>query len=185
MNHKGTVRIETERLLLRQFVEKDVLSSYNNWTSDEKVTEFLRWKTHISADATKNVLKEWINSYSDKDFYQWAIVLKDINEVIGTISVVDKNEQLDILHIGYCIGSKWWNQGITSEAFTAIISFLFEEVKANRIESQHDPNNYNSGNVMKKCGLKYEGTKRQSDFNNQGIVDAVMYSILASDYYSI
>ena len=116
------------------------------------------------------------------DFYQWAIVLKEINEPIGTISVVGKNDDLNILHIGYCIGSKWWHQGITSEAFSSIIPYLFDEVGANRIESQHDPNNPHSGNVMKKCGLVYEGTLRQADFSNKGIVDACMYSLLREEW---
>lgn len=184
MNHMGTVEIETERLLLRKFIESDDLAVYNNWTSDEKVTEFLRWPTHNSIDITKNILIEWINNYEKKDFYQWAIVLKEYgNEPIGTISIVDKNEKLDIVHIGYCIGSKWWNKGITSEAFLGIIPFLFNEVKVNRIESQHDPNNPNSGKVMIKCGLTYEGTLRKADFSNKGIVDASIYSLLASEYY--
>ena len=35
---------------------------------------------------------------------------------------------------------------------------------------------------MRKCGLKYEGTMRQADFNNQGIVDACMYSLLREEW---
>ncbi|HZK29301.1 MAG TPA: GNAT family protein, partial [Clostridia bacterium] len=100
------------------------------------------------------------------------------------VSVVDKNEKLNSVHIGYCIGSKWWNQGITSEAFSGIIPFFFDQVKVNRIESQHDPNNPNSGAVMMKCGLKYEGTLRQADFSNKGIVDASIYSLLAHEYHA-
>jgi ribosomal-protein-alanine N-acetyltransferase len=181
----GTVKIETKRLLLRQFSERDALAAFNNWASDEKVTEFLRWPAHKSIEITERILKEWISLYKNTDFYQWAIVLKENgDEPIGTISVVDKNERLNIVHIGYCIGSKWWNQGITSEAFSGIIPFLFDEVKVNRIESQHDPNNPNSGKVMVKCGLRYEGTLRQADFSNKGIVDASMYSLLASEYYA-
>ncbi len=184
MNHMGTKEIETKRLLLRKFTKNDAFAAFNNWTSDEKVTEFLRWPTHNFIDITKNVMEDWIKAYEKKDFYQWAIVLKEINEPIGTISIVDKNEMLNIVHIGYCIGSKWWNQGITSEAFSGIIPFLFNDVKVNRIESQHDPNNPNSGKVMAKCGLKYEGTLRQADVSNKGIVDASMYSLLASEYYA-
>ena len=184
MNHMGTVEIETKRLILRQFKEGDSIAAFRNWTSDEKVIEYLRWPTHKSIEVTENILKEWINSYSNKDFYQWGIVLKECDdEPIGTISVVDKNEKSNIVHIGYCIGSKWWNQGIASEAFSGIIPFLFDEVKANRIESQHDPNNPNSGKVMQKCGFKYEGTLRQADFSNKGIVDASMYSLLSEEYY--
>ena len=39
-----------------------------------------------------------------------------------------------------------------------------------------------SGNVMKKCGLVYEGTLRQADYSNKGIVDACIYSILKDDW---
>lgn len=185
MEHKGTVTIDTERLLLRQFKESDVLAAYNNWMSDDKVTEYLRWPTHGSIDVSDKVIKSWIDLYKNKDFYQWAIVLKEMgDEPIGTISVVDMNDRLDIVHIGYCIGSRWWNKGIVTEAFQGIIPFLFDEVKANRIESQHDPNNIGSGKVMLKCGLKYEGTLRQADFSNKGIVDAAVYGLLASEYYS-
>jgi len=182
MNHKGTKTLETERLILRRFSESDYDAAFRNWTSDSLVTEFLRWPTHGDISVTKKVLLEWIEEYAYDIFYQWAIVLKDINEPIGTISVVDQNDELGILHIGYCIGSKWWHQGITSEAFASVINYLFREVGANRIESQHDPNNPHSGNVMKKCGLKYEGTLRQADFSNKGIVDASIYSILKSEW---
>lgn len=184
MLHKGTKTIETNRLILRKFKKTDVQAVYDHWTSDDKVTEFLRWPTHQSVEITQRVLKSWIDLYQDNNFYQWAIVLKEIDEPIGTISVVEQNEELDMVHIGYCLGSQWWNKGIISEAFLAIIPFLFDEVKVNRIESQHDPKNIGSGKVMLKCGLTYEGTLRQADINNRGIVDASMYSLLASDYYS-
>lgn len=185
MQHKGTLLIETDRLILRKFRIDDSEAAFENWTSDEKVTEFLRWPTHKNIETTRSIIKMWVDGYTKDDFYQWAIVLKNSeNNPIGTIGVVEQDENLNILHIGYCIGSRWWNQGITSEAFNAIIPFLFKEVKANRIESQHDPLNPNSGKVMKKCGLKYEGTLREADISNKGIVDAAMYSILASEYFA-
>lgn len=182
MEHKGTKALETERLLLRQFNENDADAMFRNCESDDRVTEFLRWKTVTDISAVEQILCDWIQGYNNSDFYQWAIVLKEIEEPIGTISVVGKNDNLDIVHIGYCIGSKWWNLGITTEAFKAIIPFFFEEVGVNRIEAQHDPNNPNSGKVMRKCGLKYEGTLRQADWNNKGIVDACMYSLLKSEW---
>ena len=183
MLHQGTVFLETPRLILRPFTMEDLEPVHRNWETDEKVTEFLRWSNAHSIDDTEAVLRSWVDSYPDKSFYQWAIVPKELNEPIGTISAVGMNERISMVHIGYCIGSRWWHMGYTSEAFSAIISFFFEEVKVNRIESQHDPNNPNSGKVMLKCGLTYEGTLRQADWSNKGIVDACMYSFLASDYF--
>ena len=61
------------------------------------------------------------------------------------------------------------------------MDFLFDTVDANRIEAKHDPRNPNSGKVMKKCGMKYEGTLRGADRNNQGICDVCYYGLLKSD----
>ena len=36
---------------------------------------------------------------------------------------------------------------------------------------------------MQKAGLRYEGTSREADKNNQGICDAARYAILADDYF--
>lgn len=183
MEHRGTVCIETERLILRPITMDDVEPAFLNWESDDRVTEFLRWPTARDISQVERVTQEWVNGYADPTFYQWVIVPKALNEPIGTISVVDQDERTGKVHIGYCIGSRWWRMGYTSEAFAAIIPFFFEQVKAQRIEAQHDPNNPRSGAVMRKCGLQYEGTLRKADWSNKGIVDACMYAILAEDYF--
>ena len=184
MKHLGTVELETERLILRRIKSSDAKPMFDNWASDDEVTKYLTWPTHSSVDVSKDVVSEWIQNYSDNKFYQWAIVLKDNgNEPIGSISVVHMDDDIDMVHIGYCIGRKWWHQGVTSEAFKEVIRFLIEEVGAKRIESRHDSNNPNSGKVMLKCGLQYEGTLRNADRNNQGICNSVMYGLLAEDYY--
>ncbi len=69
MNHLGTVKIETERLILRKFTEDDVQAAFTNWTSNEKVTEFLRWPTHSSVEVTRDILNVWMKSYVNKNFY--------------------------------------------------------------------------------------------------------------------
>lgn len=184
MKHKGTITIETDRLILRKFTVGDVDAAFRNWTSDENVTEFLRWPTHANIAITERVLNSWIAGYERVNFYQWAIMLKVSDEPIGTISAVDIDEQTEKVHIGYCIGSQWWHCGYTSEALSAIIPFFFEQVGVKRLESQHDPGNPNSGSVMKKCGMIYEGTLRKADWNNRGIVEACIYSMLASEYFS-
>lgn len=182
MKHQGTETIETERLILRAFRPSDAESAYRNWLSDPEVTKFLRWQTHTDISVSERLIGEWSEKSADPAFYQWAIELKPLGEPIGTISVVDRNEDLDVVQIGYCIGSRFWRQGFTTEAFRAIIPFLFNEVGVNRIESQHDPDNPNSGAVMRKCGMTYEGTLRQADKSNRGVVDACVYSLLRSEW---
>lgn len=181
MNHCGTRRLETERLILRRFTTEDAPAMYKNWASDPEVTKFLMWPTHSDVEVSKTILNDWVNSYSDEKYYQWAIVPKECGEPIGSMAVVRMDEAVSMVHIGYGIGRAWWHRGITSEALKAVMDFLFDEVGVNRIESRHDPRNPNSGAVMRKCGMKYEGTLRSADWNNQGICDANYYALLRSE----
>lgn len=158
MKHQGTKRLETDRLILRKFIIDDAAAMYNNWTSDPDVTKYLMWPYHKTIEISKAVLTDWINQYS-------------------------KEDSIEMVRIGYRIGKKWWKQGITSEALTAIVKFFFEEVGINRIETRHDSKNPNSGKVMMKCGLKYE--HREADWNNQGRCDSAMYALLAKDYNAV
>lgn len=183
MKHCGTQTIETDRLILRKFEKEDAAAMYKNWASDPEVTKFLTWPAHTSIEVSKWVTNDWVNSYKDDNYYQWAITVKENGkEPIGSISVVHMKEEISMMHIGYCIGQAWWHKGVTSEALKAVMDFLFKEVEVNRIEARHDPRNPNSGNVMKKCGMKYEGTMRAADFNNQGICDACYYAILKEEW---
>lgn len=183
MQHKGTIKIETERLILRALESEDAENMFQNWSNDPKVTKFLTWPANKEIKMAEDILNIWKSQYEKSDFYQWGIVPKKFGQVIGTISVVELDERLKKVQIGYCIGQKWWNQGYTSEAFAAIISFLFEEVGVNRIEAMYDLRNPGSGKVMEKCGLQYEGTLRQAGWSNSGIGDMAMHSILASEYF--
>ena len=181
MNHVGTVELKTTRLILRRFVVEDAEMMYRNWASDPEVTKFMTWPAHGSVDISRMVLGSWVQEYDRNDFYQWVIEFE--GEPIGSISVIHTAEDTESCEIGYCIGRNWWHQGITSEALGAVIKFLFDVVGMNRIQARHDVNNPNSGGVMRKCGMVYEGTTRQSDRNNQGICDSCIYGILRSDYY--
>lgn len=178
MKNLGTVRIETERLILRQFNINDAEDMYNNWASDDRVTKFLTWPTHSNVDVSRQVVKLWMSDYSNEKSYQWCIELKEINQAIGSIGVVHMSEEISSVEIGYCIGYNFWNKGITSEALKAIIKFFFNDVQVNRIESRHDVKNPNSGKVMTKCGLIHEGTRIQADKNNSGICDVALYGLI-------
>ncbi|MCR5653562.1 MAG: GNAT family N-acetyltransferase [Ruminococcus sp.] len=181
MNKLGTKTLETERLILRKFDTNDAQPMFRNWASNPNVTKYLTWQPYDNVDGVREYIEFVINQY-DGAHFDWMIELKEINEPIGTIGVVKYDDSINSAHIGYCLSENYWHKGIMTEAFKRVIKFLFEEVGVNRIESTHDTNNPNSGMVMKKCGLQYEGTHRQAGFNNQGVIDTAFYAILKEDY---
>lgn len=183
MEHKGTISLETSRLLLRPFQIEDADAMFRNWAQNDAVTKFLTWPTHKDRSVTEAVLASWVGQYANPDFYQWAIVLKDRSpEPIGSIAVVNAiDEKIQSAEIGYCIGQNWWHQGIASEALGCVMAYLFDRVGVNKIVACHDVNNPNSGLVMQKCGMRYEGTLRQEGWNNQGLCDIARYGLLKNE----
>ena len=182
MKHCGTQTLETERLILRRFTVRDADAMYTNWAADPEVTRYLTWPAHAGVETSRAVLADWTAAYAQKSFYQWAIVLKDsADEPVGSIGAVDVSDDIAAVQIGYCLGRRWWHQGIMSEALGAVMDFFFDAVGCNRIACRHDPRNPHSGMVMQKCGMKYEGTQRSADRNNQGICDTSWYALLRAE----
>ena len=182
MEHKGTARLETERLILRPFREEDGDAMFRNWTHDPEVTRYLTWRPHPDADASRSIAALWEQGSQKPDFYQWAIVPKELDEPIGSISVVRINEAYANAEIGYCIGRPWWGRGLTAEALRAVIVFLIREVGFRRVSALHDVNNPHSGRVMQKAGMRREGVLRASGANNDSpCCDLALYSILADE----
>lgn len=182
LNHVGTQNIETERLLLRKFKIEDAKQMFDNWAKDPENVKYLSWKAHESIADTYRVLNNWIDEYQCDNSYRWCITLKDTNEVIGSIDVIEMKEIRSTCEIGYVVSKKYWNRGIMTEALRAIIKYLFDKVNFNRIQLRHMVDNPASGKVMMKCGMKYEGTLRQYDLKNTGeLCDAAIYSILKGE----
>lgn len=186
LTHKGTVRLETDRLVLRRFVMEDMEEAYCNCWSDHDVW---KWTNYAPMECIGDVMTKahmfteaWLGAYERPDRYSWAIELKETGEVIGRFFGMHPDDRLSQIELAYELGRKWWNRGLMTEAVAAVIHYLFTEVGVNRIHAYHAHANPASGRVMQKCGMKYEGTLRQGCICNAGIFDKVCYSILAEEY---
>ena len=51
----------------------------------------------------------FVQGYEKESYYQWMIVLKELDEPIGSISVVRQNDRVEKAEIGSCIVSQWWH----------------------------------------------------------------------------
>lgn len=181
LQHKGTITFETERLILRRFTMDDAEAMFNNWANDEGVARYMRWDAHKCVEETRKVLQKRIEKYQSTSTYHWAIVLKDADMPIGNIVLMCSNEHDMCGEVAYCLGKRYWGQGIVSEALKTVLEFGLTQVNFNRIEAYHSINNIASGKVMKNAGMKYEGRMRQKYLSHVGFEDCDMYAILRED----
>jgi ribosomal-protein-alanine N-acetyltransferase len=176
LKHQGTISISTERLILRKFSTSDASDMYTNWASDKDVAKYTLWRANESVNETRSFLEDWQLRYENKQYYRWAIVLKENMQVIGSISISGINNYLKCCDIGYTLSKKYWNIGIATEAAKCVIDFLVNSVGMHKIYAYHDIENYASGRVMQKCGMKYIKRKKKVFLNvNKTVIDCDYY----------
>jgi [ribosomal protein S5]-alanine N-acetyltransferase len=121
--------------------------------------------------------EEWIASHAVK-FDEGTINLAiDDGELCGAIGLVVDREH-DRAEIGYWLGVPYWGRGYATEAVVEVIRYGFEELHLNRIFAAHFTRNPASGVVLRKAGMKFEGTLRQNYKKWGEYLDSEMYSIL-------
>ena len=87
--------------------------------------------------------------------------------------------------IGYAIGRKYWGQGITAEACSALVDWAFEEYDLARICARAELENRQSLRVMEKLGMQREGITRSSgpsDRDPNTRANMVTYAILRDEW---
>jgi ribosomal-protein-alanine N-acetyltransferase len=181
MNHQGTVKIETERLILRPLQFSDADAMFIGWATDPDVTRYISWKPHVSVDETKRIISFWMSNYPDPKFYLWGIQLKS-GRLIGTISIHSIQDNFERGEMGYALAKPYWNKGYVTEAARAVIDYAFGTLEFNRLEAHHSIYNPASGAVLIKCGMQHEGVLRQYYKSNDGYQDSSMYGILKRDW---
>ena len=146
----------SEEIMIRRFVISDAESMIKNWASDESVTEYLTWEAYADIKIARKRISAWLRQYSNKQFYQWAIVYMPIHEAIGSISAYSRDDSIEI---SYCLGKEFWNKGIMTKVLSGVIAFFKECVLAEKIYVEIAEYNYGSQKLALKCGMKREESK--------------------------
>ena len=143
--------IETERLLLREFVPEDADALASVISDAETMRFYLKPYDRAGVES-------WIERnrrrYRDDGHGLWAMVLKSSGEVIGDCGLswqtVDEVEEIEI---GYHVRRDLWGRGLAPEAAAACRDYGFERLRAPRLIALIRPENMPSRRVAEKIGL--------------------------------
>lgn len=173
--------IETENLILR----KIKIADYNDmfeYARLESVTKFLTWRAHADADYTRRYLQLVQDQYSDGEFYDWAVTLKESGKMIGTCGFTSFDENNNAGEVGYVINPVYAGRGYASEALREVINVGFMTLNLHRIYARCMDGNRASLRVMEKCGMTYEGCARSSMYI-KGKYTSIHTSAIISDEF--
>jgi ribosomal-protein-alanine N-acetyltransferase len=182
LKHDGTQTIETKRLVLRKFAYTDSDDMLKYWISDPLIQSMYCEPTYTNKQEVSELLTKYISSYEKPDYYRWAITLKETKECIGQVSFFLVDNKNHFGELEYCIGSKFQNKGLATEAAEAVIKFGFKGINFHKIQICHKEDNIASKKVIEKCGFKYEGTLRDFFYTDGNYVDRLYYSLLETEW---
>ena len=151
MNNKKD-KLITKRLILRKLKREDAEPMFRNWANDPEVTKYMTWNSHENIEVTKTIINYWLEEEKDPKTIRFFITLKNSDEPIGSIDVVDYIN--GVPEIGYCLSRKHWNKGYMTEACEAFINYLFE-LGYPKILICADERNIGSNRVIEKCGFSF------------------------------
>ena len=170
------VVIETDRLILRYLKASDKHAIFININNDKEVLKY--FLDNYLEDESLMVTEKRVQFCLENKRYFFVIELKDTHEVIGMIFQCSTQEKyFNNSEVGYAIGIKYWNKGYTTEACKAMISFLFS-IGVNKVIISHIVENVASKRVIEKCGLIYEGRRKEDVYYHEHYYDTDYYYLL-------
>jgi len=171
--------LHTDRLVLRPFTPDDIPTLVPLIGA----REIAATTRSIPHPYTVAHAEKFIENCSKGEEINLAIVLKTNSQLVGGGIL---RPSLDDLHaeVGYWIALPYWRQGFATEAARALVSYAFDELKMNRVYAFYMSSNPASGEVLKKLGLKHEGTMRKHQRKWGEYVDIKVYGMLREEWLS-
>lgn len=179
------MRLETKRLILRDYEESDK-EAYIKLKSDPRTMYYLQdiqlYTKEEAEEDFANVLQDM--KRDDRKFYFLHMELKDSHEQVGSVgyTVTENTPVGKLVHAGYFIYPKFWNQGYVTEAFKRVLEFSFLENDVYRVTTGCLAENVGSEKVMKKCGMIKEAEHIDWEWHDGRMKTRVEYRMLRSEY---
>ncbi|MEX2159205.1 MAG: GNAT family protein [Dehalococcoidia bacterium] len=176
------MRIETERLVLRDFVVGDWTEVFA-YQRDPRYLQYYPW-TDRSEDEVQSFVQMLLDyqHVEPRRKFQLAITLPDSGKLIGNCGLRRKDNNETEADIGYELSPDYWGNGYATEGARTMVDFGFRDFGLHRISSWCNADNVRSARVLERVGLRQEGRQRETDFFKGRWWDTLLYAILRDEW---
>ncbi len=171
-------RVPGERVYLSP-IDPDDAPKYAEWMNDPELGILLQI---VGKPVSVAAEREWIEKYA-KDQYQFAIVDKKSNKLIGGCGLKDVDMVNRTALMGIFLGDrKHWGKGYGEEATRLLVDFTFTFVNLRSIMLEVFDFNPRAIRCYEKVGFKHVGRRRCSKLLGDKCYDEVLMDILAEEF---
>jgi RimJ/RimL family protein N-acetyltransferase len=150
--------LQTERLILRRYVESDAAFILELLNEPSWIRFIGDKNVRTVEDARNYLVKGPMAMYDRVGFGLWHVALKAGGEPIGMCGLI-KRDTLEDVDIGFAFLPRYWGKGYAFEAAEATMNYGRDVLKLTRIVAITDPGNESSIKLIERIGLKYVETR--------------------------
>lgn len=144
--------------------------------------QWIPWARMIPSVAdTEAYLKTTRAKWILREQFFWLMFAVDSKEFLGCIGVPRLRWDIGRFEVGYWAAKTAEGRGFVTEAVRQVTQFLFDDLKARKVEIRCDARNIASRRVAEKAGFTFEALLRNdaADFNTGDPTDTVIFASLA------
>lgn len=171
--------LKTDNLFIKPFEEK-YLEAFTEYRSKPEVAKYQSWTSYCYQDAVALFESMNYSSFGKVGrWYQLAIILRKSGELVGDLAVhfTDKEQ----VEIGYTISPIYQQKNIATEAVSAFLVYVFEELGKHRVIATTDTSNVASYRLLEKLGFRREAHFVKNVFFKGNWCDEYQYALLCSE----
>ena len=176
------MRIETEPLVLREFVADD-WAAILAYQSDPRYLRYYDW-----TGRTEREVRGFVQIFLDQQAarprhkFQLVITLRGDDRALGNCGIRLAAPGARVADIGYELAPAHWGHGYATEAARAILAFGFVRLGIHRAWASCVADNTASARVLTKLGMRREAHLREVAHYKGRWWDEQIYAILEDEW---
>ncbi|HEX8796632.1 MAG TPA: GNAT family N-acetyltransferase [Polyangiaceae bacterium] len=151
--------LETERLLLRWFDEKDAAFVLELVNEPSWIANIGDRHVRTLDQARAWIRDKLVGSYWRHGHGLWAVERRSDGELLGMCGLVQR-DSLAAADVGYAFVPRFWGQGHAREAAAASLRYAFDVLGRRRVLAIVTPDNERSIHVLEAIGMRRAGVHR-------------------------
>jgi ribosomal-protein-alanine N-acetyltransferase len=171
--------LQSERLILRKLNLTDADEVFF-LRSDLKVGRFIVRKPQVNIKQAIDFINNSHDKFISNSAISWAIILKDDEKLIGTISLHSFTEKNSVAEVGYDLNPKYQKKGFMSEALKLVVSYGFINLELSKIEAFTQIENISSKLLLKHNKFELHPTRTDPGFPKN-----VIFELFKENYYKL
>ena len=153
--------LETPRLVLRQFEERD-LDPLAAMYGDPETMRHLGTGATASREETWRAIAGILGHWLLRGYGMWAVVERETGSMVGRVGFINP-EGWPGFELGWVIERTRWGRGYAPEAAAVALRYAHETLRQERVISLIRPLNKASIRVAEKIGERYQGSLQLFD----------------------